>query len=73
MEERRLTYLPFVCGKEQNVSTRGVHLVTLAWMDSLLLDSLDLQSIHLHVKDLTKVHDYRFVDLLPQMRSKNLN
>ena len=42
-------------------------------MDSFLLDRFDFQRVQLLVKDLTQIHDDRFVDLLPQMGAEDLN
>ena len=42
VKQRRLADLPLVGGKEENICTTGVHLVTLARMDSLFLDCFDL-------------------------------
>ena len=42
-------------------------------MDSLLLDSLDLEWFEFLVKHLTKIHNDRFVDLLPQMGTEDLD
>ncbi len=42
--------VPFVGSKQKDVRTRAVHLVGLAGMDGLLLDSIDLQRIQLLIK-----------------------
>ena len=73
MQEGRLTDLPLVGGKEEDVCAGRIHLVTLPRMNRLLLDGLDLQCIHLHVEDLADVHNDRLVDLLPKMGAENLN
>jgi hypothetical protein len=54
--------LPLVAGEEKDIRRRRVHLVRLSRVDRLLLDRLDLQRLHLLIKDLTQVHDDRFVD-----------
>jgi hypothetical protein len=42
-------------------------------MDSLFLHSLNAKSFELLIEDLAQVHDDRFVDLLPQMGSEDLD
>ena len=42
-----------VCGEQEDVRARRVHLVTLMRMDSLLLHGFDLKRFKLLVKDLT--------------------
>ena len=42
-------------------------------MNSFLLHSFDLQSVKFLIENLTKIHHNRFVDLLPQMGTENLN
>ena len=37
------------------------------------LHRLDLERLKLLIEDLTQVHDYNFVDLLPQVRTEDLN
>jgi len=41
--------------------------------NSFLLDSLDLKSFEFLIEYLTQIHNNRFVDLLPQMSSEDLN
>ncbi|KAF8102925.1 hypothetical protein N665_0190s0042 [Sinapis alba] len=59
--------------KQKNISARAVHLITLPWMNCLLLNSFYLQSIQLLVQYLTKIHNNTLMDLLPQMGTENLN
>ena len=68
---RYATYL--VCREEQDIRTRGVHLVTLTRVNCLLLDGLDLEWFEFLVEHLTKIHNDRFVDLLPQMGTEDLD
>ena len=42
-------------------------------MNSLLLDGLDLERFEFLVEHLTKIHNDRFVDLLPQMGTEDLD
>ena len=42
-------------------------------MYRFLLDSLNFQTFHLHIKHLAQIHDNRFMDLLPQMGPEYLN
>ena len=42
-------------------------------MDGLLLDGFDTESLKLLIEHLTQIHDHRFVDLLPQMGTEDLN
>ena len=42
-------------------------------MNSLLLDGLDLEWFEFLVEHLTKIHNDRFVDLLPQMGTEDLD
>ena len=42
-------------------------------MDRFFLDSFNLQSIQFLIEDLAQIHDDRFVDLLPQMGTEDLN
>ena len=42
-------------------------------MNRLLLHRLDLKRVKLTIKYLAKIHDDRLVNLLPQMRTENLN
>mmetsp|Transcript_9904 Transcript_9904/g.16651 ORF Transcript_9904/g.16651 Transcript_9904/m.16651 type:complete len:467 (+) Transcript_9904:1679-3079(+) len=65
--------VPLVLGEEQDVGAAGVHLVRLARVDRLLLHRLDLQRVQLHVEHLAEVHHDRLVDLLPEMRSEDLD
>mmetsp|Transcript_2955 Transcript_2955/g.8790 ORF Transcript_2955/g.8790 Transcript_2955/m.8790 type:complete len:598 (+) Transcript_2955:730-2523(+) len=64
---------PLVRGEKEDVRARRVHLVRLSRMDRLLLDCLNLESIELLIKHLTKVHDQRLVDLLPEMGPEDLD
>ena len=50
-----------------------VHLVTLTRVDGLLLNRLNLQRFELLIKDLTQIHDYTFMDLLPQVSTEDLD
>ena len=45
VQERGLADLPLIRGKEQNVSTRGVHFVALSGMNCFFLDCVDLQGV----------------------------
>merc|ERR1719318_1929485 len=65
--------IPLVCSEKEDVSTTGVHLVTLPGVNCLLLDCLNLQGVQLLVEDLAQVHHHRLVDLLPQMSPEDLN
>mmetsp|Transcript_32683 Transcript_32683/g.64772 ORF Transcript_32683/g.64772 Transcript_32683/m.64772 type:complete len:325 (+) Transcript_32683:2190-3164(+) len=73
MQETWLGCLPLVCRKENQVSTRTVHLVALSRVDCLLLDAFDLQSIKLLIEDLDNIHGNGLVDLLPKMGTENLD
>ncbi|CAI0474414.1 unnamed protein product [Linum tenue] len=42
-------------------------------MDCLLLYSFNLQSIQLLIQNLTKIHNYTLMDLLPQVSTENLD
>lgn len=42
-------------------------------MNSFLLNSVYIKAIELHIENLAKVHYYRLVNLLPQMRPEDLN
>ena len=42
-------------------------------VNSLLLHRLDLERLKLLVKDLTQVHDHTLVNLLPQVRTEDLD
>ena len=72
-EQRRLRHLPLVRSEQQNVGARRVHLVALARMDGLLLHHLDLERIELLIEHLAQIHRERLVDLLPQVRTEDLN
>mmetsp|Transcript_98960 Transcript_98960/g.262867 ORF Transcript_98960/g.262867 Transcript_98960/m.262867 type:complete len:658 (-) Transcript_98960:4864-6837(-) len=72
-EQGRLRHGPLVGCKQQDICTRGVHLVGLSRVDRLLLHHLNLQRIELQIKDLTQVHDDTLVDLLPQVGSEDLD
>ena len=71
--EAGLADAPLVRSKQQDVGARRVHLVALAGMDGLLLDSLDLQGVELLVEHLAQVHDQALVHLLPQMGAEDLD
>ena len=45
------TYL--VSREQEDIGARGVHLVTLSRLNSLLLNGLNLQRLQLLIKDLT--------------------
>ena len=72
-DEARLRDSPFVSSKEENVGTRAVHLVRLAWVDRLLLDGFDFERVELLVKNLAQIHHEAFVDLLPEMGTEDLD
>jgi hypothetical protein len=42
-------------------------------VDSLLLDGFDAQLLKFLIKDLAEIHDNGLMNLLPQMRSEDLN
>ena len=42
-------------------------------MNGLLLNSLDTEGFKFLVEDLAQIHDYRFVNLLPQMGTEDLD
>lgn len=42
-------------------------------MDGFLLDSFNVQGFQFHIKDLTKIHNNRLVNLLPQVSTEDLN
>mmetsp|Transcript_39335 Transcript_39335/g.83813 ORF Transcript_39335/g.83813 Transcript_39335/m.83813 type:complete len:1257 (-) Transcript_39335:3240-7010(-) len=72
-QQGRLGDSPLVGGEEQDVGTRGIHLVGLSGMDRLLLHHLDLEGIQLEIEHLAQIHDHTLVDLLPQVRSEDLD
>jgi len=58
-KQRRPRDVPLVRSKQQNVGTRAVHLVRLAWMNRLLLHRLNAQRIQLLIKHLpTATHTH---------------
>ncbi len=59
--------------EQLDIRAGAVHLVRFSGMDGLLLHRLDAQSFQLLVKDLAEVHDDGLVDLLPQMRTEDLD
>lgn len=73
MQKAGLTRLPLEGSKQNDVSTGRVHLVTLSWVDCLLLHCVNLETFKLHVQNLAQVHHHRLMNLLPQMGSENLN
>ena len=73
MEQRWFRHRPLECGEQQNVGAGGIHLVALPRVDGLLLNSLDLEALHLRVEHLTQVHDDALVDFLPEMRTEYLD
>ena len=52
-----------------------IHLVTLTWADSFLLDSLNLERLELLrlVEHLTQIHDDTLMNLLSKMSPEDLN
>mmetsp|Transcript_19228 Transcript_19228/g.59304 ORF Transcript_19228/g.59304 Transcript_19228/m.59304 type:complete len:391 (-) Transcript_19228:3185-4357(-) len=58
VQQGRLRDLPLVRRKQQDVRARGVHLVTLARVDGLLLHVLDLEGVELLVEHLAVVGDH---------------
>jgi hypothetical protein len=50
-DRRSIAYL--VCGEQEDVRARRVHLVTLTWMDGLLLHGFYLKRFKLLVENLT--------------------
>ena len=52
-----------------------IHLVTLTWADSFLLDSLNLERLELLrlVEHLTQIHDDTLMNLLSKMGMEDLD
>ena len=73
MQQTRLGDLPLGGCEEQDIGTAGIHFVRFTGMYGLLLDAFNLKGVQLHVQYLAKIHHYRLVDLLPQMRSEDLD
>lgn len=73
MEKRRLADRPLEGSIKKNISTRRIHLVRFTRMDGFLLDSFNVQGFQFHIKDLTKIHNNRLVNLLPQVSTEDLN
>ena len=71
--QRRLTDRPFVRSEQQDIRTRAIHLVRLSRVDRLLLNGFNLQRIEFLIEDVAHIHDDRLVDLLPQVRSEDLD
>ena len=65
--------IPFVSSKQKDVCTTGIHFVGFPGMNGLLLYCFNFKGIQFLVKDLTEIHDNTFMNLLPEMSSKNLN
>lgn len=57
MQQTRLTYLPFILGKHDKISTGTVHFVAFTGMDCLFLNCVDLEGVFFHVEYLIEV-DY---------------
>ena len=72
-QQGRAGHVPLVRGEEEDVGAGRVHLVRFTRMDRFLLHRFNLQSVQLLIKDLTKIHDDRLVDLLPQVSTEDLN
>ena len=73
VEQAGCANTPLVTGEQKDIGARRVHLVTLSGMDSFLLHGLDAESLELLIEDLTQIHNHRFVDLLPQMGTEDLD
>ena len=73
MEKTWLRYRPLVSRKEDQIGTAAVHLVGLTRVDGLLLDGFDLEGIQLLIEYLANIHGNGLMDLLPKMRSEDLN
>lgn len=63
----------FALKNQGYISTRELELVTLSWMNVLLLYSLNLKVIRDLVKHLAKIHDQTLMNFLPKMSPENLN
>jgi len=72
-QQARLRDLPAIRRKEKNVRTRRVHFVRFPRVDRFFLDGFDFKAVESVVEDLSHVHDEILVDLLPKMRSDNLD
>ena len=68
----RLWHGPFMGSKQESVGTRTVHFITLPWMDSFFLHSLNFQGIQLLIQNLIEIHDNTFMNILPQVSTEYL-
>ncbi len=62
-----------MAGKQLDIGAGAVHLVRLSRMDGFFLNRLDAKSLQLLIEYLAEIHDYRLVNLLPQVSSEDLD